>query len=102
MNENVKAFLQKLVDDKELQARLSKVKNPDEAYEVAKSVQEGFTKEEFVAEMRKLKEKIAASKANQELSDEDVAQVAGGSGGDIIESIASILSVIESALALGA
>ena len=60
--------------DKDLQAKLSAVKSPDEAYEFAKSVQSGFTKEEFIADMRKLKE----AAANSELSDDDVAGVAGG------------------------
>ena len=94
MNKNVKAFVEKVATDKELLAKLSAVKSPDEAFELAKSVQGGFTKEEFIADMRKLKE----AAANRELSDDDVAEVAGG--GDLLDITASILSVIESAMAL--
>ena len=40
MIENIKKFLEKAAQDPELTAKLSAVQNPDEAYELASSVQE--------------------------------------------------------------
>ena len=54
MNENIKVFLEKMAADSELQARFSQIKDPDEAYELASSIQSGFTKEEFVTETTKI------------------------------------------------
>ena len=50
----------------------------DEAYEFAKSVQEGFTKEELIEVMSKL---APVGSDDDELSDEDLANVAGGEMG---------------------
>ena len=58
MNENIIAFLQKVTADEELQVKMQACNNPDEAYTIASSVQDGFTKEEFVEELTKLNEKI--------------------------------------------
>ena len=74
MNENIKAFLAKVEASPDLQAQLSQIRNPEEAYKLASSVQGGFTKEEFVSEMTKIYEAQIA-----DLSDEDIAKVAGGS-----------------------
>jgi predicted ribosomally synthesized peptide with nif11-like leader len=73
MKEEIKLLLQKFADDTELQEKMSKCKSPEEAYAIASSVQEGFTFEEFVDEMTKLNNML-----NGELSDEDLAKVAGG------------------------
>ena len=73
MNENIKAFLEKVEASPELQAQFAQIRNPEEAYKLASSVQDGFTKEEFVSEMTKLYEAQIA-----DLSDEDIAKVAGG------------------------
>ena len=76
MKEEIKLFLQKVANDEELQKKIHACKSPEEAYAVASSVQEGFTFEEFVDEMTKLKESI-----DQDLTDEDLAKAAGGLGG---------------------
>ena len=73
MNENIKAFLAKLEQSPDLQAQFAQIRDPEEAYKLAASVQDGFTKEEFVSEMTKLYESQIA-----DLSDEDIAKVAGG------------------------
>lgn len=72
-NENLKAFFEKFADDEELQVKMSQVTNPDEAYALASSVQSGFTKEEFVEAMKQLQ-----AATGEEISDEDMEQVAGG------------------------
>ena len=73
MNENIKKFLEKVEASPELQAKFSQIRNPDEAYKLAASIQDGFSKEELITEMTKLYEA-----AIQDLSDEDLAKVAGG------------------------
>ncbi len=72
-NENIMRFLEKVAEDKEMQAKFAIIRNPEEAYKLASSVQGGFTQEEFVAEMKKLFEE-----ATKELSDDDIAKLAGG------------------------
>ncbi|SEH33006.1 Nif11-like leader peptide family RiPP precursor [Selenomonas sp. KH1T6] len=72
-NENIRKFLDKLGKDKELQEKFSQIRDPGEAYKLAASVQDGFTKEEFVTEMKRLYEEMT-----KDLSDEDLAKVAGG------------------------
>ena len=74
MNENIKAFLQKLAADEALQAQFKAIQDPDKAYELAASVQGGFTKEEFAAAMKELKANMS-----RDLSDEDLEKAAGGS-----------------------
>lgn len=73
-NENLKKFLEKLFSDKDLADKMSACKSPEEAYEIASSVQDGFTFEEFTEFMTALNESVA----NSELSEEDLARVAGG------------------------
>ena len=73
MNENIKAFLQKVTEDPEIQAKFSQIKDPNEAYKLAASIQSGFTKEEFITEMTKIKEA-----AEENLTDSDLAKSAGG------------------------
>ncbi len=72
-NGNIKKFLEKISEDQELQAKFSKIRDPEEAYKLASSVQDGFTKEEFIAEMKKLYEEVT-----KDLSEEDMAKLAGG------------------------
>jgi predicted ribosomally synthesized peptide with nif11-like leader len=74
MNENIKLLLEKVAKDEALQAKFKEVKNPDEAYELAASIQDGFTKEEFITTMKEIK-----SKMSKDISDEDLGKAAGGS-----------------------
>lgn len=75
MNENIKEFIKKLAADEELQAKLAAAKDPDEAYAVASSAQDGFSKEEIMEVMTELRNSVDA---DPELSDEDLLHVAGG------------------------
>ena len=75
MNENIKLFLKKVSENKELAEKFSAVKNPDEAYELASSIQSGFSKQEFFDAMLKIQ---SAVNTFNELSNEDLAKVAGG------------------------
>ena len=75
MNEKIVLFLKKLEKDEALVAKLSAIRNPDEAYALAASVQDGFTKEEFVATMEGIR--------NGELSADELARMSGGSDDDI-------------------
>ena len=82
MNENIKKFLEKVEQSPDLQTQLSQIRDPEEAYKLAASVQDGFTKDEFVSEMKKLYEAQTV-----DLSDEDIAKVAGGGGSDVINTV---------------
>ena len=75
MNENIKKLIQKVALDKDLQAEIKSITNPDEAYEFAITIQDGFSKEEFIEVMKKLSESTSDS---EELTDEEVAGVSGG------------------------
>ena len=75
MNEKIVLFLKKLEKDEALAAKLSAIRNPDEAYALAASVQDGFTKEEFVAAMEGIR--------NGELSADELTRMSGGSDDDI-------------------
>jgi len=70
MNEKIKLFLQKVEGDEALATKLRDIRNPDEAYALAASVQDGFTKEEFVAAMEGI--------ANGDLTADDLGKLAGG------------------------
>ena len=85
MNENIKKFLAKVEQSPELQAQFSKIRNIDEAYKLAATVQDGFTKEEFISEMKKLYEN-----AIQDLSEEDIAKIAGGLSDEAATAISSV------------
>ena len=71
MNEKVIQFLKKVEQDEALAAKFQGITNPDEAYALAASVQDGFTKEEFISAMEQIN--------SGELSDDDLAAMAGGS-----------------------
>jgi predicted ribosomally synthesized peptide with nif11-like leader len=73
MNENIKAFLQKVAADESLQAQFKGIKDPDKAYELAASIQGGFSKDEFIAAMKELRAKMS-----RDLSDDDLEKAAGG------------------------
>jgi hypothetical protein len=75
MNENIKILINKINEDPEIAAKFSDVKDPEEAYEIASSIQDGFTKEEFMAFVEKIK---------GELSPEDLNMVAGGNVGEVV------------------
>ena len=77
MNENIQKFLEKFLTDEALQAKFSALKTPDEAYELAKSIQDGFTKEEFLEAAQQL-----AALDEADITDEDLANAAGGEGGE--------------------
>lgn len=70
---NIKKFLEKVEQSPELQVQFAKIRAPDEAYKLAASIQDGFTKDEFISEMTKIYEAAIA-----DLSEEDIAKVAGG------------------------
>ena len=97
MNENIKAFLEKLAADEEFQARFSQIRDPDEAYAVASSVQPGFTKEEFITEMTKIKEAL-----DETLTEEDLAKAAGGDADTVVETVTISIATVVSAVSLGA
>lgn len=73
MNENFKQLWDKVGRDKELQLKLSRSRTLEEAYKLASSIQGGFTKEEFQAEVNRLNEEQMG-----DLSDEDLDKIAGG------------------------
>ena len=78
MNENIKKFLEKAAQDPELTAKMSAVRDPDEAYELASSLQDGFTKEEFFTAMKEL------AAADGDLGDADLKKFSGGGESDSI------------------
>ena len=92
MNEKIALFLQKVEKDETLVAKLSAIKNPDEAYALAASVQEGFTKEEFVAAMEGIH--------NGDLTADDLEKLAGGV--DIDDTVFEATYSIASVAAIGA
>ena len=75
MNENIKKFIQKVAADESLQAKMKSFTDLDKAYEYAITIQDGYTKEEFSEVMSKLSKNIPDA---DELSDDDLASVAGG------------------------
>ena len=87
MNGNIVMFLKQVEQDEALVAKLNAIKDPDEAYALAASVQDGFTKEEFVAAMEGI--------ANGDLSADDLEKLAGGVDVDdtVFEATYSIASV---------
>lgn len=73
VNENLKAFVERMFKDEDLASRMAACKSPEEAYALASSEQEGFTFEEFTEAMTALRDAYS-----QEISDEDLARAAGG------------------------
>ena len=85
MNGNIQKFLEKLSQDPELIAKMGAIQDPDEAYRLASSVQDGFTKEEFITAMKEL------AAANGDLTDADLKKYAGGS--DVTEVVSDVTEV---------
>ena len=79
MNTNIQLFLEKVAQDSALQERFAQIRDPEEAYRLAAETQEGFTKEEFIEEMTRIR-----TAAEENLTDEDLAQSAGGKLTDMI------------------
>ena len=74
MNDNLKQFLDKLANDSPLRDKLAACKSADEAFQLASSVAAGFSREEFTKTM----DSINRRNTNGDLTDEDLAKVAGG------------------------
>ena len=86
MNENIKKFLEKVARDPELTAKMRAVQDPDDAYRLASSVQDGFTEEEFISAMEQIKATIDASGT---LSEDDIRKMAGGVDWSLVSSAVS-------------
>ena len=71
-----------MAEDQELQAKFMTIHEPDEAYALACSIQDGFTKEEFVETMQSIKEAM-----DENLTDEDLAKSAGGVSDEVKVSV---------------
>ncbi len=98
MNENIRLFLEKMSEDQELQAKFSQIRDADEAYALASSVQPGFTKEEFVKTMTAVREAMA-----EDLTDEDMAKSAGGVSDEVKVSVfLSVTSAFSGAVTVSA
>ena len=92
MNENIKKLLAKVEQSPELQAKFAQIRDPEEAYKLAASIQDGFSKEEFIAEMTKI-----YNEAVKDLSEEDIAKIAGGLSDVAKSAIATAISSASSA-----
>lgn len=84
MNENIQKLMKKVSENPEIAAKFSGLTDPEEAFKLASSIQDGFTKEEFMAAVETVK---ATMEENKELSDEDLNKVAGGDVSDVMETI---------------
>lgn len=73
MNENLAIFLNKFLADRELQERFEKTSGEDECYEIALTVQDGYSKDEFVKAMIDLRDAV-----QEDISMDDLDKVAGG------------------------
>ena len=87
MNEKIAAALRKIAEDEELLAKLRACADPDEAYAIVSSVENGFTKEEFLSALEALR---ASAQNNTDVSNEELSKMAGG--GDWSISISSYVS----------
>lgn len=75
MNENLIKLLNSLQENNELADKMKACASPDEAYAFACTIVDGYTQEEFVACMTKIKNENSNS---NELTEEDLDQVSGG------------------------
>ena len=97
MNENITKFLEKFAADEALQAKFSALASPEEAYELAKTIQDGFTKEEFLEAARAITEQDEG-----DISDEDLAAAAGGEDGEVIfTKVSEAITDVETAVSKG-
>ena len=97
MTEAMQSFLQKLAEDTDLQNDLMACKAPEEAFKVASGAVEGLDFQEFVDVMGKIND--LASKSQGELTDDDLAQVAGGWEFDTLETIMITTAVVAGGMA---
>ncbi len=74
MNENLKALMARIAGSEELLAKFAELDTAEKAYEFARTLQDGFTQEEFLDAVE------AFSGADGSISDEDLAAAAGGTG----------------------
>ena len=81
MNNNLIELIKKIAADEEKQVKMQSFTNIDEAYEYAVSIQDGYSKEEFEAVMTKI---VEASTEHDEISDDDLANIAGGADTAVI------------------
>ncbi len=94
MNGSIRELLDKIAGSEELQAKFADVTTPEEAYELAKTIQDGFTKEEF------LEAAAALAGGSGDISDETLAAAAGGTdapGGTLKSIIHNPLSAVTKA-----
>ncbi len=75
MNNNLIKLLSILKENEELSNKMKACTSPEEAYAFACTVADGYTKEEFVAFMEKIKNNNTSS---PELTEDDLQQVSGG------------------------
>lgn len=75
MNEKLTALFQKIAESDELQAKFAEFGTLEEAYEFARTLQDGFSKEEFLEVC-----KAVAEAATGDISDEELVDAAGGIG----------------------
>lgn len=73
MTERAEQFARLLLDDPELQQKMSECKSTDEVYSIACSYVEGLEKDEFVDLLSMLEDEL-----DQELNTDDLIRVAGG------------------------
>ncbi len=78
MNEKLMILLEEIQKNEELQEKLRGCNNIEEMYEVSTKYVDGYTMEELKTSLS-----IANSNLSEELSDEDLEMVAGGSKGNI-------------------
>ena len=77
MNEGLKKLFEQMGSDESLGEKFEQCKTAEEAYEVALKVADGYTMEEFKEAMKKIANYNNSSE--NELSEEDLDKVAGGS-----------------------
>ena len=94
MNGNIVMFLKQVEQDEALIAKLNAIKDPDEAYALAASVQDGFTKEEFVAAMEGIRD--------GDLTADDLGKLAGGIDVSDVTYATASPSVLSAGAAAGA
>lgn len=78
MNEKLMDLLEEIQKNEELQEKLRGCKNIEEMYEVSTKYVDGYTLEEFKTGFA-----VAKSNLSDELSDEDLEMVAGGSKNNV-------------------
>ena len=74
MNENLNNLIKALAENDELQEKLKNAESLEQVYEVALTIESGYTFEEFKDAMISLK----VAPEEEEISDDDLEKVAGG------------------------